>query len=118
LGGERVEVFSAGTEPSTVHPKALDILQKEEIETSALYSKHVEQLMGQDFDYVITVCDRAQESCPVFPGDPERIHWSFPDPSAIADADVQNLAFLEVFAGLEKRLRILLTLIDRHRRLV
>jgi hypothetical protein len=52
LGGERVEVFSAGTEPSTVHPKALEILQKEEIDTTGLHSKHVTQFIGQNFDYI------------------------------------------------------------------
>jgi protein-tyrosine-phosphatase len=114
LGEGRVEAFSAGAEPSRVHPKALEVLQKEGVDTTSLSSKSLQQFIGQDFDYVITVCDRAQESCPVFPGDPERIHWSFPDPSAVSDPDAQNLAFLQVFAGLEKRLKILLTLIDRE----
>ena len=72
--------------------------------------------LGQDFDYVITVCDRASESCPIFPGDPARIHWSFPDPSAFIDPDEQKGAFLQVFTGLEKRLKIFLTLIDRNQK--
>jgi protein-tyrosine-phosphatase len=114
LGGERVVVFSAGTEPATVHPKALALLQKEGIDTSGLYSKSVNQFIGQDFDYVITVCDKAREACPNFPGDPEQIHWSFPDPSAVIDPFEQNVAFNQVFDGLEKRLKILLTLIYRE----
>jgi protein-tyrosine-phosphatase len=113
LGGARVEVFSAGTEVSRVHPLALETLQKHEIDTTGLYSKSLDKFLGQDFDYVITVCDNARESCPVFPGDPERIHWSFPDPSAVTDPDQQYMAFQEVFAGLEKRLKLLLTIIDR-----
>jgi ArsR family transcriptional regulator, arsenate/arsenite/antimonite-responsive transcriptional repressor / arsenate reductase (thioredoxin) len=116
LGGDRVEVYSAGTQPSTVHPLALAVLQRNEIDTTGLTSKHLEQFIGQQFDFVITVCDRAKESCPIFPGDPERIHWSFPDPSAVADPDEQYRAFVQVLVELEKRLKLLLTLIDRERR--
>jgi protein-tyrosine-phosphatase len=115
LGGGRVEVFSAGTEVSRVHPVALDTLTRNDLDTAGLHSKHLDQFIGQDFDYLITVCDRANESCPIFPGDPERIHWSFPDPSAVADPDEQRMAFAQVFAGLEKRLKLLLTLIDKDR---
>jgi protein-tyrosine-phosphatase/DNA-binding transcriptional ArsR family regulator len=114
-GGTRVKVFSAGPKPATVHPKAIERLQSEEIDTSGLYSKHLDQFRGQEFDYIITVCDRARESCPVFPGDPEQIHWSFPDPAALIDPDEQHRSFLEIFVGLEKRLKILLALIDRDR---
>jgi arsenate reductase len=64
---------------------------------------------------VITVCDRANESCPILPGDPERIHWNFPDPAAASDPDEQQIVFSQVFVGLEKRLKLLLTLIDRER---
>jgi protein-tyrosine-phosphatase/DNA-binding transcriptional ArsR family regulator len=115
LGGACVEVFSAGTEATRVHPMALATLQKHTVDTTGLYSKILDQFLGQDFDYVITVCDNARESCPVFPGDPARIHWSFPDPSAVHANDSQQIAFAEVFAGLEKRLRLLLTVIERDR---
>jgi len=116
LGQARVEVCSAGTQVTTVHPKALETLRNHDIDTIGLHSKHLDRFLGQDFDYVITVCDRASESCPIFPGDPERIHWSFPDPSAFPDPDEQTGAFLQVFAGLEKRLKIFLTLIERNQR--
>lgn len=116
LGQARVEVLSAGTQATTVHPQALETLRNHDIDTTGLHSKHLDRFLGQDFDYVITVCDRASESCPIFPGDPERIHWSFPDPSAFIDPDEQKGAFLQVFAGLEKRLKILLTLIDRNQK--
>jgi len=116
LGGSRVEAYSAGTEQTRVHPTALTVLQNHQIDTSQLSSKHLGQFIGQKFDYVVTVCDRAKESCPIFPGDPERIHWSFPDPSAVTDPDGQYRAFLQVFVELEKRLTILLTLIDRNRK--
>jgi protein-tyrosine-phosphatase len=116
LGGGRVESFSAGTEVSRVHPVALATLERHEVDTAGLHSKHLSQFLGQDFDYVITVCDRANETCPVFPGDPERIHWSFPDPSAVSDPEDQVRAFVRIFFDLEKRLKLLLTLIDRERR--
>lgn len=115
MGGGRVDVFSAGTEVTRVHPLALDTLQRQGIETEGLHSKHLTDFLGQQFDYVITVCDRANESCPIFPGDPERIHWSFPDPSAVSDPNEQRIAFAQVFASLEKRIKLLLTLIDRDR---
>lgn len=115
MGQGSVETFSAGTEASRVHPVALETLQRNSIDTTGLHSKHLNQFLGQDFDYVITVCDRASESCPIFPGDPERIHWSFPDPSAVTDPNEQSMAFAQVFVGLEKRLKLLLTLIDRDR---
>jgi protein-tyrosine-phosphatase len=113
LAGGRVEVFSAGTEPGRVHPQALAVLDRQGVAADGLYSKSVTQFVGQHFDYVITVCDRAKESCPIFPGDPERIHWSFPDPSAVAPEE-QPLAFTQTFVGLEKRLKLLLTLVDRE----
>jgi protein-tyrosine-phosphatase len=116
LGGARVEAHSAGTEPSRVHPTALAVLQKRDIDASQLYSKRLDQFVGQQFDYVVTVCDRAKESCPIFPGDPERIHWSFPDPSAVTEPDEQNRAFLQTFVELEKRLTILLAVIDHDRK--
>ncbi len=115
LGGERVEAHSAGTEPARVHPVALATLENFGVNASGLSSKHLQQFIGQHFDYVITVCDRAKESCPVFPGDPERIHWSFPDPSAVADPAEQRRAFAQVFVELEKRIKLLLALIDGER---
>ena len=63
------------------------------IDTSDLHPKSLSQFLDRQFDYVITVCDRAAESCPVFPGDPERIHWSFEDPAAVVDAEKRRHAF-------------------------
>ena len=78
-----VDVFSAGTNPSIVRPEAIAVMSELGIDLSGHRSKHVVEFDGQPFDYVITVCDDANESCPIFPGDTERIHWSFPDPAAI-----------------------------------
>lgn len=113
LGGSQVEVHSAGTEMSRVHPNALAVLQAHHIDTSGLSSKHLETYLGQHFDYVITVCDRAKESCPIFPGTPERIHWSLPDPSAVQESTEQYQAFVETFEELEKRLTMFLALLPR-----
>ncbi|MFN8494980.1 MAG: ArsR family transcriptional regulator [Caldilineaceae bacterium] len=114
LGGAGVDAYSAGTERTRVHPMALTILQQHNIDTSPLTSKTMEQFIGQKFDYVVTVCDRAKESCPIFPGAPERIHWSLPDPSAVAEPAAQLQAFEQTYAELEKRLKLLLPIIERH----
>lgn len=114
LGGSRVEVFSAGTEPSRVHPLALRVLEEQQIDTGVLSSKHMSEFVGQSFDFVITVCDQAREQCPLFPGDPERIHWSFPDPSAVEGSEDERYAAFRKIAGeLVSRLNYLLLIVDR-----
>jgi protein-tyrosine-phosphatase len=70
----------------------------------------MDQFVDQDFEYVITVCDRAREGCPTFPGDPVQIHWSFLDPAAISDSHAQRQAFRTIRRELETRLRYLLSL--------
>ena len=112
LGGDRVEVFSAGTKPGTVRPEAIAVMSEIGIDLSGHRSKHVREFDGQHFDYVITVCDNANESCPIFPGNTERIHWSFPDPAAIEGTEIERLAafrrvrdaLAEKFRGLSARL--------------
>ena len=79
-GGSRFEVFSAGTKPSSVNPIAIQVMKEIGIDISAHRSKHVDEFKGQIFDYVVTVCDNAKESCPFFPGNTKRLHWQFPDP--------------------------------------
>src|SRR5262249_20612894 len=73
LGGDAVEAWSAGTEVSRVHPLAIRAMEARGIDIRGQRSKSVDELLGQHFDYVITVCDRASETCPIFPGAPERI---------------------------------------------
>jgi protein-tyrosine-phosphatase len=82
LSRNRIDVSSAGSTPQAeIHPMARTILEsKFGIDTGDLHPKSLNQFLDRPFDYVITVCDRAAESCPVFPGDPERIHWSFETP--------------------------------------
>ncbi len=79
-GRGRYEVFSAGTKPSSVNPTAVQVMKEVGIDISGHRSKHVDEFKGQPFDYVITVCDNARETCPFFPGNAIRLHWEFPDP--------------------------------------
>ena len=105
IGGEDFVVYSAGTEPKGINPYTERVLGQEHIDVSQFYSKSMNEFLGERFDYVITVCDDAAERCPVFPGDPERIHWSFPDPAAVEGEDVVRLAaFQETLRGLRRRI--------------
>lgn len=116
LGGDRVEVHSAGTMATQVHPLAIAAMAEKEIDISGQRSKHLDEFAGQDFDYVVTVCDNARESCPVFPGAPERIHWSIADPSAVeGDEATKARAFRTAANELMTRIRYLLVLIERKR---
>lgn len=77
----------------------------------------MEEFAGQIFDYVITVCDRVREVCPIFPGDPEKTHWSFPDPAAIeGDQKTQERGFEATARELTIRIQYLLLMIDRKHR--
>jgi arsenate reductase len=109
LGGERVEAASAGTEVTRVHPLAIREMAERGIDIGAQRSKHLQEFLGQDFDYVVTVCDNARDACPVFPGAAERLHWSLPDPSAVeGDEPVRAAAFRRVADDLTRRIRELL----------
>jgi len=79
-GGEAFEVESAGVKPSSVRPEAIQVMREIGIDIAGHRSKSVDEFTGQEFDTVITVCDNAKETCPVFPGKTERIHQSFEDP--------------------------------------
>jgi arsenate reductase (thioredoxin) len=86
-GGNQFEVESAGVNPSRVRPEAVEAMREIGIDISSHTSKSADEFVGQDFDYIITVCDNARETCPVFPGRAERIHHSFEDPPAPGAAD-------------------------------
>lgn len=90
--GDRFEVFSAGTKPSFVRPEAIAVMSELGIDLSGHRSKHVSEFVNHSFDYVITVCDNAKESCPVFPGTVQKIHWSFEDPAAIEGSEAARQA--------------------------
>lgn len=79
-GSDKFEVASAGTKPSKVNDLAIKVMKEIGIDISGHRSKNVSELIGQHFHYIITVCDNAKESCPIFPGNSIRLHWAFPDP--------------------------------------
>ncbi len=101
-GGDRFEVYSAGSEPTRVHPFTLRVLQDAHYDSAGLYSKAVTEFVAQPFDYVITLCD--DEVCPVFPGAVTRLHWGMPDPSAVHGDSAERLeAFQKTLAAIETR---------------
>jgi arsenate reductase (thioredoxin) len=92
LGGQRFEAVSAGTEATRVRPLAVRVMAEQGIDIAAHESKTLDRYLDQHFDKVITVCDQANESCPVFFGARERLHWSFPDPSSATGTEEEQLA--------------------------
>jgi arsenate reductase (thioredoxin) len=89
--GAKFEVESAGTKPSFVRPEAIAVMEEIGIDLREHRSKHVDEFNGQAFDYVITVCDNARESCPVFFGDAQKLHHSFQDPAAVVGSENERL---------------------------
>ena len=107
LAAGQMEVESAGTAPSHVNPLAIQAMAERGIDISHHRSKHVNEFLHLPFDVVITVCDNAAEQCPLFPGNVERIHWNFPDPSTVQGSEQERLdAFRRVRNALEERLRL------------
>ncbi len=102
LAGDRFEAFSAGTEATCVRSEAISAMNDLRIDISGQESKTLDRYLGEPFDYVITVCDEANEACPFFPGAKERLHWSLPDPSQADGADEERL---EVFRVVRDRLK-------------
>jgi arsenate reductase len=83
MAGEMFEVESAGVAPSRVRPEAIEVMDEIGVDISSHRSKSVDEFLDDEFDYVITVCDNASETCPVFPRAVNRLHWSFDDPAAV-----------------------------------
>jgi len=105
--GKVFEVFSAGTMPTRVRPEAISVMREVGIDILAHRSKSVNEFAGQDFDYLITVCDNAKESCPVFPAKTKRIHWSIEDPAAVQGSEEERLtAFRHARGELRARLQV------------
>ena len=106
MTGDGMDVDSAGVAPSQVRNEAIRAMQEIGIDISGHNSKSVDLFVDQQFDYIITVCDNARESCPVFPGTAERIHWSFDDPAAAQGDDQSRLAaFRRVRDEIRSRLK-------------
>jgi arsenate reductase len=113
LGGSRFEVFSAGSFPTgKVNPIAIQVLQDVyDIDTSEARSKSWEEFKDVEFDFVVTVCDNARESCPVWPGQPIVAHWSSPDPAAVEGSEAEKYrAFKEVALEINRRLQLFTSL--------
>jgi arsenate reductase len=115
-GGAAFEVVSAGTKPSEVRAMTQRVLREAGLPTDDLRSKSVTEFMGQHFDYVITVCDSARQECPTFPGEGERMHWGYDDPSAVQGDEATRLeAFRRVFTALSQRIDLFLAVQRRPR---
>ncbi|SLM48861.1 Protein ArsC [Nitrospira japonica] len=95
IAGDHFDVASAGTHPVGVHPMTVAVMKELGVERSGYRSKSVQEFIGQQFDYVITVCDRAKETCPIFPSASRLLHWSFDDPASVTEA-VRREAFVRV----------------------
>jgi arsenate reductase len=106
MAGDRFEVFSAGTQPKGMHPRSVEVMNEAGIDISKQTSKDVGTFFQQNFDYVITVCDRAKQHCPVFPG-AQPIHWGFDDP-AEAPPNMQLNVFRRVRDEIRHRLHLFL----------
>ena len=105
-GGDRFEVVSAGVDPRGVNPLTIRALAEVDIDISGARSKSVTEYLGQPFDYVITVCDRARESCPVFPGGAQTLHWGFDDPAEAEGSEAERLVvFRRVLGEIAGRIR-------------
>lgn len=120
-GGDDFEVASAGTEVTRVNPYAVRVLGELGIDWSSARSKAITEFLDQRFDYVITVCDRARETCPVFPGSENTLHWGLDDPSEVEGTDEEKLAAfhrtqLEVSARLRPFIEVALRAAGRTRR--
>ena len=89
--GDRFTVESAGTKPSAVRPEAIAVMKEAGIDITSHRSKSADEFAGQEFDYVLTVCDQAKESCPVFFGKAMRLHQSFDDPAAVEGSEEKRL---------------------------
>jgi arsenate reductase len=106
LAGNSFEVHSAGTEATSVRPEAIEAMSELGADISGQESKTLERYLGEPFDYVVTVCDDANEACPVFPGAENRLHWSFQDPSRAEGSEEKRLeVFRKVRDEIQARIR-------------
>jgi protein-tyrosine-phosphatase len=108
-GRPMAEAVSAGSHPKDLHPNAVRVMAEHGIDLRAQRSKHLSVYVGQRFDYVISLCDKVREVCPEFPGQPESVHWSIPDPAATRTTDATTYpAFQATAADLQIRIGFLL----------
>jgi arsenate reductase len=91
IAGDKFEVFSAGVKPTQVNPLAIKVMAEAGVDISKHRSKSAMEFIGEKFDYVITVCDNARQTCPVFLGKYEKIHWSLEDPAEVTGTEEEKL---------------------------
>ncbi len=114
LSKGRIAVFSAGSHPTRVHPEAIRTMDSLGVDIRAQNVHHLSEYEGQSFDYVITVCDKAREVCPTFPGEGQQLHWGYPDPLAISDADQRRAAFAQIAERLRIRIEHFLVTLTQN----
>jgi len=93
MAGDKFEVFSAGIKPTQVNPLAIKVMAEVGVDISKHRSKSAMEFIGQQFDYVVTVCDNAKQTCPIFPGKYEKIHWDLEDPAEAKGNEEERLIF-------------------------
>jgi arsenate reductase (thioredoxin) len=105
--GDRFEVFSAGLEPGFINPLTIQVMEEQGVNMNGHYSKGLDQFLGKvHFAYLITVCGRAEEKCPIFPGMGQRLHWPFEDPAAFQGSPEEKLAkFRQVRDEIEAKVK-------------
>lgn len=108
LAGERFDVYSAGTHPVGLNPESIQTMTEVGIDIAHHRSKHVSELLAQPFDIVITVCDRAKDNCPRWPGTTRLLHWSFGDPAAVSDQWERRQMFRKVRDEIARTIRAFL----------
>jgi protein-tyrosine-phosphatase len=109
LSSEHVAAYSAGSRPTQIHPDAIHTMDMLGIDIRGHRTHHLREFEAQSFDYVITVCDRAREVCPAFPGGGQHIHWGFPDPVLVDDAEERAVVFEQTALRLKSRISYFLT---------
>lgn len=105
FAGERFEVQSAGTHPSSLHPLSIKIMQELEIDISPQRSESISKFREEEFDYVITVCNQAREACPVFPGGGKKMHWDIKDPVGPGSEAERLALFRKIRDELSRRIK-------------
>jgi len=107
--GDRYEVYSAGTHPTLVRPEAIAVMNEIGIDISGHRSKSIDEFKGRDLDTIVTVCDHAKESCPVFPGGTQRLHWPFEDPASVTGSEEDRKdAFRKIRNLIHSRIKVFL----------
>src|SRR5438874_4451705 len=113
LKGDQIDAYSAGVEPHGMNPSAVKVMAEAGVDIATQYSKHVDDLKKIQFDYVVTVCDNANETCPIFPGHTKRLHVGFDDPPRLAKSAKTKAEALEQYRRVRDEIRVfILTLPD------